>query len=304
MRRLILCFVTLSMTWSLSTQARGANGSGGGDICEDRIKIIRDDIKSWVEKGGARGLQLSVGISYEKYVTAMLNQIEKSKIRCLGRGDHGYPISIGATPKVCRFDRRDGSSQITCDFEKFTSMEESDQYVLVHHEYAGLAHIEKPDGDRSDYGVSNQISTYLEDQIVKKLAVKQNSRASNEWRIGAFVTPKKEILRCTASKQILGHSPEIKKITDVEVSYPNDSGPRDIVLLEVDGLLVVLGTYAAGLELYVIPVNVKRGSLNNLVQSSTSRGPIEDSHWSKLSLSYQVTSGTWLQAFCSYVDYK
>jgi hypothetical protein len=42
----------------------------------------------------------------------------------------------------------------------------------VHHEFAGLAAIEPPIGDESQYLVSNQISGYLVNQVVKKLAVK------------------------------------------------------------------------------------------------------------------------------------
>jgi hypothetical protein len=50
--------------------------------------------------------------------------------------------------------------------------DQSDQYVLIHHEYAGLAGFEVNDGESSQYEISNQISGYLEDQIVKKLVVK------------------------------------------------------------------------------------------------------------------------------------
>ncbi len=36
--------------------AKGPSGSGGGDLCENRIKIVRDDIENWILKGGAKGL--------------------------------------------------------------------------------------------------------------------------------------------------------------------------------------------------------------------------------------------------------
>ena len=51
-------------------------------------------------------------------------------------------------------------------------MDESKQYELIHHEFAGLANFERPQGDDSDYAISNQLSGFLVDEIVKKLAVK------------------------------------------------------------------------------------------------------------------------------------
>jgi hypothetical protein len=49
---------------------------------------------------------------------------------------------------------------------------DSDQYVLVHHEYAGLSGFEVNNGPDSTYLISNQISEFLVDEVVKKLAIK------------------------------------------------------------------------------------------------------------------------------------
>jgi hypothetical protein len=138
----------------LSTSAfprGGATGvGGGGDLCENRIKMIRDDIKSWIQKGGPVGLSLPAGVTVEQYVKQMLTQLDASKIRCVGSNDSGYPVTIEGTPKVCRFDLLANESRITCDMEKFNSLDESGQYVLVHHEFAGLANVEVPNKDDSN----------------------------------------------------------------------------------------------------------------------------------------------------------
>lgn len=152
--------------------ATGGRSDGGGDICEDRIKLIRDDLKSWISKGGAEGLTLPQGISSDEYAALMLTQIKNARIDCVGQGDEGYPVKIGRTPKVCKFSIDAAGAQITCDYVKLLVTDESRQYVLIHHEYAGLAGIEVPDQDDSHYETSNQISGYLENQVVKKLAVK------------------------------------------------------------------------------------------------------------------------------------
>jgi hypothetical protein len=163
-------------SFSLATTAASALGngtSGGGDSCENRIKVIREDIREWILKGGPSGLQLPPGISTAAYANAMLDQIASAKIKCLGPSDEGYPIMVNGVAKTCRFDRlTEQDKRITCDLAKFDALNEEKQYNLVHHEYAGLSGIEKPSQDGSDYTVSNQISAFLADVVVKKLAVK------------------------------------------------------------------------------------------------------------------------------------
>lgn len=151
--------------------AKGGVATGGGDLCEDRIKIIRDDLRSWIVRGGAKNLQLPAGVSSGKYSDDMLEQILAAKVRCVTNGDAGYPVTVDGVPKVCRFDRSTSSSLITCDFNKFQAMAEGKQYELIHHEYAGLADIEKPNGSDSNYDVSNQITSNLVSQNVLKLTV-------------------------------------------------------------------------------------------------------------------------------------
>jgi hypothetical protein len=173
----------LNKNSDVSVTRRGSEGVGGGDLCEDRIKTIRDDIQKWIVNGESKALQLPTGTSVEVYDREMLSQIKKAKISCVAKGDQGYPVIVQGTPKVCKFERSTSESRITCDTNKFKAMSESDQYVLVHHEYAGLADVENPDGDSSDYSISNQITGYLEDQVVKKLAIGSKVARSGQVEI-------------------------------------------------------------------------------------------------------------------------
>ena len=153
----------------------GVKEGGGGDLCEDRIKIIRDDLRLWIGMGGSAPLRLTAGWDEKKYSLEMDRKISSTKIRCVGNNDSAYPVKVGNSPKTCRFDVVEAANYITCDRDKFQSTSESDQYVLIHHEFAGLAGIELPDGEDSNYSVSNQIAEYLVDQVVKRLAVKASA---------------------------------------------------------------------------------------------------------------------------------
>jgi hypothetical protein len=146
----------------------GEKGLNGGDICEDRFKIVRDDIQSWIDGGGSEGLTLPAGIRLTEYDTKMLSEFANAQVSCADA-----EIRVDGADKTCEnFTDEHGTPQIVCNYDRFMATPPSDQYVLVHHEYAGLAGFETNDGESSQYLISNQISGYLEDQTVKKLTVK------------------------------------------------------------------------------------------------------------------------------------
>jgi hypothetical protein len=153
---------------ALANLAFGQDKAGnGGDMCEDRFKIVRDDIQSWIHDGGSAGLRLPSNLSLDRYNFVMTEQIAKAKVSCVSE-----KIFIGKAEKTCEnFHDESGTPRIRCNTNRFMNTNESDQYVLVHHEYAGLSGFEVSDGEDSEYVISNQISGYLVDQVVKKLAI-------------------------------------------------------------------------------------------------------------------------------------
>lgn len=177
----LITFTLLMMTTSHALA--GAEGRGGGDLCEDRIKIIRDDLKVWIHNGGHKSLKLPSGLTAESYASRMLKQLDIAKIKCVSKGDPGFPVEIDHVPKVCAFARTSVGSFIKCDAVKFEATPESKQYTLIHHEYAGLAQLELPNGADSTYLLSNQISGSLVSQWVQRLAVKTQVLIKANWEI-------------------------------------------------------------------------------------------------------------------------
>src|SRR5207253_11459999 len=73
-------------------------------------------------------------------------------------------IFVGSAEKTCKnFAAADGSLNIQCNANRFMATSNSDQYILVHHEYAGLAGFEVNTGESSNYQISNQITRGLVD---------------------------------------------------------------------------------------------------------------------------------------------
>lgn len=155
----------------------GPGEGGGGDSCEARIKVIAGDIEGWILSGGANRLRMNEGMTVDSYSKAMLKQLGKAHVKCVGPGDKEYPVKVYGVEKECKSYTSKHGPRIVCDRVKFYSTRpnpENDpiQYRLIHHEYATLAGLEKPNRDDSTYFLSNQITGFLENQIVKRLAVK------------------------------------------------------------------------------------------------------------------------------------
>ncbi|RYZ73375.1 MAG: hypothetical protein EOP05_10105 [Proteobacteria bacterium] len=225
MRALLFLVVGLMSFAGIEARAeRGVGHGGGGDLCENRIQAIAYDLESWIARGGHRSLELPAQVSKDAYAQAMTVPLKDFKAACVSKGDQGYPVAVDGTPKVCRFDGDQTSSRITCDSEKFQKLEAEDQYVLIHHEFAGLAGLELPNGNNSHYAISNQISAYLEETTVKKLAVQPviNELKLCEKGVKAFVKSKFPFDTSTGEKTAL-HSVRVDK-----VEFNADSGMVDI----------------------------------------------------------------------------
>ena len=170
----------------------GPGASGGGDACEDRIKVIRDDLKAWISNGGSAGLKLPQTVTLHQYNTSMPDFIGRAQVSCTDRA-----VKIGSADKTCRFFwNSSGIPQIECNRTAFVNeTKEDDQYVLVHHEYAGLAGFEVTDGEDSKYPISNQITTFLENQVIKRLVVKSPGAQATSTAVcvsNIFIATKKD----------------------------------------------------------------------------------------------------------------
>jgi len=146
----LICITALQVH---AVDGGGYNHGNGGDICELRFKSVRDDLVAWINKGGAKDLRLPPGISHQKYSQNMLDKMQSAKISCVAE-----KLLVGRAEKTCKnFVEKDGSLNIQCNKDRFMATSGSDQYILVHHEYAGLAGFEVNTGEDSNYEISNQI---------------------------------------------------------------------------------------------------------------------------------------------------
>ena len=148
----------------------GDKTGNGGDLCEDRIKNIRDDVSSWINAGGDANLVLPSGTTVDTYGRSMLGAAKSAAISCTTD-----EVSISGLSKTCKnFYDASNRLQILCNVDRFNKLSDDGQYVLIHHEYAGAARLEVNDEDGSHYSISNQISEFLTTQLVRKLAVKRS----------------------------------------------------------------------------------------------------------------------------------
>lgn len=165
MKKFVLLSILLASQLATAQIDRKGNG---GDLCELRIQSIRDDIAAWIMGGGSKGLKLPEGVVLAQYDTEMLRWIKSATVSCVDQ-----ELKLGASQKTCmNFLDEAGRARIHCNIKRFRDTAGSDQYVLIHHEYAGLAGFEANVTEASHYPISSQIAGYLENQTSKRLAIK------------------------------------------------------------------------------------------------------------------------------------
>lgn len=187
MKLMILMLLALNSQFSFAK--KGTESGGGGDSSEMRVDEIRSDILNWIDNNGARGLELPAGITLNVYEEKMKEYLQPQYV-VVGfvekddATDNELKVTVYGSPKTCRgfVSLKDGLPHILCNISRFNSASESDQYRLIHHEYAGLANVENNDQAASDYFISSQISGFLQPKRVLKLSVNKakNSPLSNE----------------------------------------------------------------------------------------------------------------------------
>lgn len=183
--KMILPFL-FTILGSLTSQADRIGN--GGDVCESRIQTIRNDISAWITKNGSAALKLPKGLPLAQFNTSMMNAFTKTSVACVDEN-----LFVGAAEKTCKnMITQFGKSLIQCNYARFMATTETEQYMLIHHEYAGVAGFEVNSGEESDYAISRQITGYLQDQVVKRLVVR--STYSPSGRAKAFQGTEGEVI--------------------------------------------------------------------------------------------------------------
>ncbi len=162
----------------------GGQSGGGGDASEMGVDLIRADILKWITAGGAATFkEWPKDLSGNQYETQMKYFLEKHRV-VVGfvsteqekkTQDPEQKVIVEGRYKSCRgfISKADRLPHILCNSDRYPSGG-ANQYRLIHHEYAGLAGIEKNLGASSDYILSNQMTDFLVPEVIYRLAVKRN----------------------------------------------------------------------------------------------------------------------------------
>ena len=212
--------VLLSLLFALPLHNNAFAGreGNGGEPAELIFKQIAQNIQQWIASGNADEIKLPHGISLALY--------KKKMIRALNHYTISFtesPIFIGASEKACR-NKPDslGGGEILCNDSRFYLSYDrniDDVYRLVHHEFAGLAGLEVNRGAESDYFISDQISGYQKEEVLRRLPVVKNddeayvrglSRFFDKYfpgRSQLFEDGYDDEIACTISLKLFGHQP-------------------------------------------------------------------------------------------------
>ena len=184
-------------TINLDELKSGGNwGAGnGGDSCELRMQTIREDIATWIGAGGAQNLDFSESnVDYEGYFKGMIGAILSTKYGCTNER-----LEVDGVEKTCKnfkSQKNPSESLIVCNWDRLYKEEAEEAYRLIHHEYAGVAGIEVNYGkSESNYSLSDQITLDLEEVVVKRLVIRENSFISYDPR--TLFTPVKGKFGCS-----------------------------------------------------------------------------------------------------------
>ncbi len=165
----------------------GTNTGGGGDGTELRVDEIRTDILRWIGDDGHVGLRFQKGTKASEYAKKMQEILAQHRVVVSfvttaqedspNNRDAELKVNVAGQAKTCRgfLSKKDKRPHILCNTERFRRLSASEQYRLIHHEYAGLAGLEKNSGASSDYHYSRQITDFLKPETVWRLSVKRRA---------------------------------------------------------------------------------------------------------------------------------
>ena len=174
---MVLFCTTLFISTTPVIAKIGTESGGGGDASEARVNEIRSDILKWIKNDGAKELVFSNEISYEEYYSKMVYVLQPKKVIISFTEEKVIYDNFEKTCKSFVLEQ-ENHMHILCNISRFEKTSDSNQYKLIHHEYAGLVRVEKNDGAASDYKFSSQLTDYLAYETVLKLAVKKVKKAA------------------------------------------------------------------------------------------------------------------------------
>jgi len=231
--------LTMGLLGMSAHALEGREVGNGGDLCEARIQSISADLRTWIEAGGGESLSFPAGTTSASYRSGMIDQIQQAVASCSDK-----PLRIGSLEKVCiNYFSNDRVPRIVCDRAAFMNgTTESQQYVLIHHGFAGLSGFEVNQGEISNYELSNQLNAFLTDTVVKKLKLKPSLSNTSYDHLELDRLPVKIRFSFYVKPQLLdvNQSIEIGKIA-VRLGYNSSYDARCALNLPSHGIVQFSG---------------------------------------------------------------
>lgn len=145
-----------------------------------QFNAIRGEILAWLDSGSGKNLLLPPDLSYDDYLAKIRplflpEVVAVDAVTTLeeeATSDPERKVVVAGVFKTCRgfVSDLDHRRHILCNVERFEGTPIAARFRLVHHEYAGLARVEKNEGASSDYGVSDQMTDFLAAEAQFKLS--------------------------------------------------------------------------------------------------------------------------------------
>ncbi len=166
----------LSVLASVSAFAQSGNGPGNGGGEDGVFKGIRDEIKVWMEKNIAIH-QLETKLELKSMPGAALYAAFTQAAGAVGEKVvfTQEEVKIGNNSRICKNENQ----MITCNVEAWNSTRGDTRYMIVLHEYLGIAGIEANiESDYSRYPISSKIRNYAHSKESFELGMEKNEQVS------------------------------------------------------------------------------------------------------------------------------
>lgn len=235
-------------TLLLSINLFAGNEKGnGGDICENKIQNIKNDIESWLLNGEFKGIKLPAGLSEEVYKNGMLEAVKKSLLSCTND-----KVKIGNAEKTCKnFDDK-RETRIVCNFDRIMKTNDEELYRLIHHEFAGVAGFELNKGEEtSNYEISNGINPFLKKEIVLKLGVKKANIVYAEYCLSVNYGYNNDLYQVgcgTKGKKIFYDGPSFLGKSRAEVVKDRDFLLNNLKFAKIGSIAKIFDLYSNSQE--------------------------------------------------------
>lgn len=179
--------VVLSMALLGSGAFAGTKDGGGGDETDAQVDVIRGKLMGWISQNGYKSLSYPAGVDAATYAREMsawlqpqyvvLSAVTDSQEAAARGRDDEQKVEIQGDARPCRgfMSARDGHPHIVCSVERFAHASGLSRFRWVHHEYARLAGIESGDDPKQGFFFSDQLTDFLEQKTVFRLAIRKNN---------------------------------------------------------------------------------------------------------------------------------